>query len=72
MKKQLMSTTGLLLLIAFIIAVTPPVCAYADEPMRLDVPNFRQIWKPWGQENLGFGDRLIENAECALTSILLK
>lgn len=35
---------------------------------RLDVPNFRQIWSPWGKEPLGSGKGLIENYGCALTS----
>lgn len=53
-----------------ILLITAPIssASASDKPMRLDVPNIRQIWEPWKNQKLGFGERDIENAGCALTS----
>lgn len=38
-------------------------------PLRLDVPTFVQHYEPWKDQQYGFGNRTIEYAGCALTSL---
>ncbi|MCX7842017.1 MAG: stalk domain-containing protein [Clostridia bacterium] len=57
-----------ILLLLFIILFTCNA-TYAEEPMRLDVPNFVQHYQPWKDQQYGFGNRTIEYAGCALTSL---
>ncbi|HEX9061689.1 MAG TPA: stalk domain-containing protein [Clostridia bacterium] len=41
----------------------------ASAPMRLNVPTFVQHFEPWKDQKYGFGNRTIEYAGCALTSL---
>lgn len=42
-----------------------------EEPMRLDVPNFRQDWEPWKTQNYAFTSEEIQMKGCALTSLAM-
>lgn len=60
----------MLLVVLLLIPVQSPIVK-AEGDMRLDIPFFRQIWEPWGKQNLGFSGDLIENSGCALTSLAM-
>lgn len=64
---------ALLLLLIALVLLTPVTgtMVKAEGAMRLDIPFYRQIWEPWGKQNLGFSDDLIENSGCALTSLAM-
>ena len=65
---------ALVLFFAFVSSLIVPLSparVRAEGPMRLDVPFFRQIWEPWGKQNLGFSNDVIENNGCALTSLAM-
>lgn len=60
---------AVIMLVNMIMPFNLPQVSAATIGERLDVPNYRQIWKPWGLTKLGFSSDDIEVKGCALTSL---
>ena len=61
--------TFILLILTALIYIPAARISAADEPFRLDVPSFRQIWEPWVNQKVGFSDMSFEMGGCAATSL---
>jgi uncharacterized protein YvpB len=62
---------GLVLVLVLTSIFPPALTEAANEPLRLNVPSFRQVWEPWVNQYVGFSQMNFEMGGCAMTSLAM-